>query len=296
MSFEEFTDYILRHVLIDWKEEASVSLQKVMKNNGTVYTGLHIREREGNMIPAIYLEPYYDKYKKGDSLYSIIRELRENYEWAMTRMGSYDFDLADYNSVKDKLIYRLVNYEKNKDMLNSCPHIRLEDLALTFRWLAHEDSIGISTALVTFQELELWDVTGEDILLDAQRNTRRLFPEKVMLFDELFCSYMDDDYEWDDYIPMYIVTNRQQINGACVILYDDFLKEFVQKNPGDYYVLPSSIHEMILVPADRVKNPESLKNIVHDANRTVVNEDEYLSDSVYYYDSEEDNISLASFV
>lgn len=296
MSFEEFTDYILRHVLIDWKEEASVSLHKVMKNNGTVYTGLYIREGEENMIPAIYLEPYFDKYNNGDSLYSIIRELRQSYEWSMARMSSCDFDLTNYNYVKDKLIYRLVNYEKNKEMLNSCPYIRLEDLALTFRWLAHEDSIGISTALVTFQELELWDVTGEDILLDAQRNTMRLFPGKIMQLDELLSSYMESDFKWYDYIPMYIVTNQQQINGACVILYDDFLKDFVRKNPGNYYILPSSIHEMILLPADSVKNPESLKDIVHDANRVVVYEDEFLSDSVYYYDSEEDNIRLASFI
>lgn len=248
------------------------------------------------MIPAIYLEPYYEKFTSGDSLYSIVRELRESYEWSMTRMGSYEFDLTNYNYVKDKLIYRLVNYEKNKDMLKGCPHIRLEDLALTFRWLAHEDSIGISTALVTYQELELWDVTSEEILLDAQRNTRRLFPGKIMIFDELFSSYMGGDYELDDYIPMYIVTNKQQINGACVILYDSFLKDFTSENPGNYYILPSSIHEMILVPADSVTNPENLQEIVQHANETVVNVDEYLSDSVYYYDREDDNIRLASFM
>ena len=66
------------------------------------------------MIPAIYLEPYYEKFTSGDSLYSIVRELRESYEWSMTRMGSYEFDLTNYNYVKDKLIYRLVNYEKKK--------------------------------------------------------------------------------------------------------------------------------------------------------------------------------------
>ena len=131
------------------------------------------------------------------------------------------------------------------------------DLALTFRWVAHSDDIGISTALVTNQEMEAWGIS-----MPMDRSA----------------------------IPMYIMTNRQEVNGASVLLYDDVLQTFALKKKTDFYILPSSIHEVILVPSDRIDNPSDLFTMVEDANRTVVALGDILSDSVYYYNREKNQI------
>lgn len=293
MTFEEFADYIQQNVLIGWKEDTSASIHKIKKNNGVIYTGVYIRESESMVTPAIYLETYYERYKSGESPDELILDIRREFEWAMSRMSSYEFDISSFACVRDKLIYRLVNYERNKEMLEACPHIRLDDLAMTFRWLAHGDSVGISTALVTNQELALWEVTVQEILLAARKNTERLFPGKIMLLDQFLSGCGENIPADNESVPMFIATNIQQINGAAVILYDHFLEKFSAEHPGDYYILPSSIHEVILIPANRIHDPEELGRIVRHANTTVVSAGEILSDSVYYYDAKKHSISVA---
>ena len=291
MNFDNFADYICDNILEGWMDEASAEIQKTEKNNGVMLTGIVIRDQNNRMTPAIYLEDYYDRYLKGDSMSDIMSEIRKQYDWCIQRIRSLNIDITDYSTVKDLLIYRLVNYERNEEMIKRCPHIRMDDLALTFRWLAHRDSVGISTALVTNQELELWDVKMQDILLDAKKNTERIFPGKVMMMGDLLKKVLIEVPDIDESMPMYIITNEQQINGATVLLYDHFLHDFAEDNPGNYYILPSSIHEVILVPADKIEYPEELKDIVRHANNTVVMDTEFLSDSVYYYDSSLDSIT-----
>ncbi|MBQ9157683.1 MAG: hypothetical protein IJ137_13035 [Eubacterium sp.] len=297
MTFEQFTEFVEKNVLEGWKEDLTAELRKIKKNNGMLYTGLCLKEEDVPVTPTIYLESYYERYTGGEGIDDLILDIRCEYDWAMSRVSSFQFDLSDYNMVRERLICRLVNYERNREMLASCPHVRCHDLALTFRWLAYEDSIGISTALVSNEELDLWGIEAGDIYETAYHNTMRLFPPKFMemneyLEDHNMVSFSDTLSEGDNRIPMYIATNRQQVNGATVMVYDGFMEDFSLDHPGDYYILPSSIHEVILIPADRVENPSNLKDIVRDVNRSVVSEGEILSDSVYYYDSANSRIVL----
>jgi len=292
MSFEEFTDYIFQNILTGWREEDTVTIQKTRKNNGVLYTGIYIRRHNQAVTPAIYLESYYERYCQNNDMEEIIHDIREEFNWAIRRISDCKFDISTFDKVKDRIIYRLINYDKNLDLLSSCPHIRLYDLAVTFRWLAHEDSAGISTALITHKEMKLWKVTLPDILLAAQSNTRRLFPGKIIHMDDLLTEILPGISCKDEQIPMYIITNEQQINGATSILYENLMKDFTREHPGNYFILPSSIHEMILIPEDRIRDSSVLKDIVPEVNKTVVSEGDVLSDSVYYYNMEQDTISV----
>lgn len=257
MTFDMFQEYIEEHILEGWKSDVELDVAMVTKNNGVQLRGLYIKSKEMNVSPAIYLDEYYSYYLKGESLEEIIRRIREEYEWKISRVADYHFKLEKFEYVKDRIIYRLVNYKKNEEILEDCPYLKLYDLALTFRWVAHSDDIGISTALVTNQEMEAWGIS-----MPMDRSA----------------------------IPMYIMTNRQEVNGASVLLYDDVLQTFALKKKTDFYILPSSIHEVILVPSDRIDNPSDLFTMVEDANRTVVALGDILSDSVYYYNREKNQI------
>ena len=157
----------------------------VTKNNGVQLRGLYIKSKEMNVSPAIYLDEYYSYYLKGESLEEIIRRIREEYEWKISRVADYHFKLEKFEYVKDRIIYRLVNYKKNEEILEDCPYLKLYDLALTFRWVAHSDDIGISTALVTNQEMEAWGISMNELLLAARENTPRLFPAQMVDMDEM---------------------------------------------------------------------------------------------------------------
>ena len=253
MTFDMFQEYIEEHILEGWKSDVELDVAMVTKNNGVQLRGLYIKSKEMTVSPAI-------------------------------------FKLEKFEYVKDRIIYRLVNYKKNEEILEDCPYLKLYDLALTFRWVAHSDDIGISTALVTNQEMEAWGISMNELLLAARENTPRLFPAQMVDMDEMIqragvCMPMDRSA-----IPMYIMTNRQEVNGASVLLYDDVLQTFALKKKTDFYILPSSIHEVILVPSDRIDNPSDLFTMVEDANRTVVALGDILSDSVYYYNREKNQI------
>ena len=131
MTFEAFQSYIKENVLKEWREDADIEMAVVRKNNGIELCGLYIRREEEQISPTIYLDEYYSYYLKGEALEEIITRIREEYEWKISRVADYHFNLEKFEYVRDRIVYRLVNYEKNKEILEDCPHLRLYDLALT---------------------------------------------------------------------------------------------------------------------------------------------------------------------
>ena len=294
MNFEEFLCYVEEHILKGWKENAEVRIQETKKNNGITYQGLSIREMEEMVAPCIYLEEFHDLYQRSGDLEEVMEKIRQEYQWAMERSALYEMNVLQYDRIRKKIIFRLVNYEKNREILEDCPCIQMHDLALTFRWVAHTDSIGISTALITNRELALWGISLHELLLVARENTRRLFPPRIMDMDSFL---VESGRGKPPLMPgkiMYIMTNEQQINGATVLVYDGVLRQFADKIKEDFYVLPSSIHELILVPASQFADAGRLFEMVREANDTIVLPVDYLSDSVYYYNRRKDQLTLAA--
>lgn len=144
--------------------------------------------------------------------------------------------------------------------------------------------------MITNRQVKEWGITVNDLVLAAQQNTPRLFPAKIIDMEEMLAG-MRSFISCPSAIPMYILTNEQEVNGASALLYGDVLKDFANKKGTDMYILPSSIHEVILLPSDRINDPTKLLSMVHDANTTVVSIGDVLSDSVYYYDRKTDYIT-----
>lgn len=290
MNFEEFKAWVKENITSkDWKETSQIEISVVKKNNGVSATGLFIRERGQDVSPILYLDDYYIHYQNGELLENVIRNIRADYDKKVQMAAVKIPNLQEFENICGRVIYRLVNYEKNKEILEDCPHIRLYDLAVTFRWVARIDDVGVSTSLITNKQVKEWGVSVNDLVLAARQNTPRLFPAQIIDMEEMLAG-MVSFILYPSTIPMYILTNKQELNGASALLYGDILKDFANKKGADMYILPSSIHEVIMVPADRINDPTKLLSIVHDANTTVVSIGDVLSDSVYYYDRKKDQI------
>ena len=291
MNFEEFKAWVKENITSkDWKETSQVEISVVKKNNGVSKAGLFIRESGQDVSPILYLDDYYIHYQNGELLENIIRNIRADYDKKVQMAAVKIPNLQEFENIRGRVIYRLVNYEKNKEILEDCPHIRLYDLAVTFRWVARIDDVGVSTSLITNKQVKEWGVSVNDLVLAARQNTPRLFPAQIIDMEEMLAG-MVSFILYPSTIPMYILTNKQELNGASALLYGDILKDFANKKGADMYILPSSIHEVIMVPADRINDPTKLLSIVHDANTTVVSIGDVLSDSVYYYDRKKDQIT-----
>ena len=291
MNFEEFKAWVKENITSkDWKETSQVEISVVKKNNGVSKAGLFIRESGQDVSPILYLDDNYIHYQNGELLENVIKKIRDDYNEKVQMAAVKIPNLQEFENVRGKIIYRLVNYEKNKELLEDCPHRRLYDLAVTFRWVAHIDNDGVSTSLITNRQVKEWGVSVNDLVLAAQQNTPRLFPAKIVDIEEMLAGKMSFIL-YPSTIPMYILTNEQEVNGASALLYGDVLKDFANKKGTDMYILPSSIHEVILLPSDRINDPTKLLSMVHDANTTVVSIGDVLSDSVYYYDRKTDHIT-----
>lgn len=290
MNFEEFKAWVKENITSkDWKETSQVEISVVKKNNGVSKAGLSIREDEHDVSPLLYLDDYYIHYQNGELLENIIRNIRADYDKKVQMAAVKIPNLQEFENIRGRIIYRLVNYEKNKEILEDCPHIRLYDLAVTFRWVARIDDVGVSTSLITNKQVKEWGVSVNDLVLAARQNTPRLFPAQIIDMEEMLAG-MVSFILYPSAIPMYILTNKQELNGASALLYGDILKDFANKKGADMYILPSSIHEVIMIPADRIDDPKKLSSMVHEANTTVVSTGDVLSDSVYYYDRKKDQI------
>ncbi len=294
MEFNEFTERIadsiaeyLLHIDI-----AQIRIEKVIKNNGIVCTGLVICENGESVSPNIYLDYYYVMYKQNNDFEDVCMKISQEYIEAKKKIiNNIDVNL-EFDKLKDKIFIKLVNYERNKNILKDCPHIKYLDLAVTFRYLVRKDENGIASAMVGNKEMLMWNIDTDTIYDMAKNNTKKLFPCVVMRLNEMLDeSELCGSCNTED-INVFVVTNSQGVNGATYMIYEDIISSFADKIQDDLYILPSSIHEVLLVPAGDYDDRESLAEMVSEINKFVVSEFDYLSDNVYFYDRNSGRICI----
>ena len=290
--------------------ECSVVVHKVTKNNNLVLTGISIRSREVNLAPTIYMDGYYNDYKNGRPMVEILAEVERAYN---TYKAEQDFDVSsitDFNLVQDKICYKLVNRDKNKELLADTPYLPFQDLAVIFYVVVSEDRVGTGTVTVHDNLMEMWGNPDiKELYRIAKNNTQRRYKGRVSNMMEIMGEIishsadnvdsdvvdaffeMDSVYE-DNMMSMFVATNNKKVNGAGVILYDGLLRTFAEKIGGDFYILPSSVHEVLFVPANGDIDARYLIQMVKEVNATEVSPDEVLSDNVYMYHADEDRLEM----
>lgn len=287
-----------------------VQIYKVMKNNSLELHSLVVRRDEESIAPNIYLKPYYEAYLQGVTLDEIIDRLCMIYDSCSSpeQNQSISYTLQE---MKSYICYRLVSYEKNRKLLKTVPYFRYLDLAVTFHCLVRDDEEGIGTIRITNEHVKLWGITTEELKELANSNTKRLFPATIRSMEEVLLGMLKGrvDSEAEDRKDsaldggpggresrpkpmMYVLSNQKGINGATCLLYPEVIRSFAEELKADLYILPSSIHEIILIPADQRMKVEALNRMVEEVNRTQVAEEEVLSDHVYYYSREKDMIFI----
>jgi hypothetical protein len=285
--------------------EYSVTLQEVVKNNGRTLKGLCIGKDDENMAPTIYLDGFFEEYKKGTSMEKIYKEVERIYEDNKTKK---DFDVSgimNYEQMKDRICYKLVNAKRNQKLLADAPHIMFHDLAIIYYILISKDTTGTGTITVKNNFMNMWGVDADDLYSVAKKNMQRLFRGKVLSMTSVITEILSDNMDnifseeffdmaanRDDMMPMYVATNYEKINGAAVVLYDNLLKEFAERIGSDFFILPSSIHEVLFVPAIGGVNARDLVRMVREVNATEVAADEILSDNVYVYNRAADRVEM----
>lgn len=290
LNEKEFYNYVGKNILdyMEGDEDREVRVQRVKKNNQVSMMGLSVGKPGEHLLPILYLEPFYRNYLSGWELSEILLEIGRIYEKQRIGFTLEEERIRDYQFIKGNIFFRLINYEKNQEQLKECPYERFHDLAITYRWAAYRSRDGMASAIIRNKDLAMWGISREQMMEDARENTRRIFPPVIRKIESVIPVKVE---ECD--IPIFVLSNGDYMNGASAILYQEVLREFAQRMESNLYILPSSIHEVILLRENDAKDTEELAYMVRETNRTVVDREEILSDHVYYYDLMKDEIRIA---
>lgn len=298
MNYQTFKQQIVSGLKKQLGSDVTITVQDIIKNNDTHLDGLTILSPKYNLSPTIYLDYYYRQYELGrpfDALLSdILATYRENCPGGRIDISFF----TDYDKVKSRIILKLVNYERNRTLLSSVPHYRFLDLAVVFHCLLNSGSYGNATILIHNHHLPYWNITRDDLYALAMQNTPRLMRYDLRDMTEVLHGLFPEEEAFslhkgtDALCPMYVLSNEQKLYGSSCILYDNLLQSFASRLGCDFYILPSSVHEVLLIPADDRTSCLELSAMVKDVNSSQLSREEILSDHVYYFSRESGQITM----
>lgn len=285
LEYQKFIGVILQEVQKAAGEEAKVSVNHILKNNIPCVDGLTILRKGENVAPAIWLRPFFSQYQCGTSIDRIAEEILE-YHAGMEKPARYDMSFyTDYEKVKGHIACKLVHAGMNKALLTEVPHRYFLDLAVVYYYKLECETFGNASILVKNEHLKFWKITEKELDQAALANMPELLPAELLSLAALVDEMTDRSagYLLSQAVPMYVLTNREKYFGAAEILLPSVCRRIGEKLESDYYILPSSIHECMIVPVLDGLTPEGLHEMVKEINEEHVAQEEILGDSVYLY-------------
>lgn len=284
MQKNEFYEFVRDQIRNHVDGSYNFELIDVQSSKGK-YKGLVARvPGENTQINAIAnLDKYYEDHVNGVedeiTLKAIAEDITSAPYDAVTDVTTY---IMEWDKVKDRLFVSPVNIMKVNTTIYETV---AADIVLTPRILVNNDCCSLSSAVVTAQLLAKWGVNADTVINYAKNNTKNLLGCKIIELDEFMKQLTGSENESD--MPnsnAFIVTNNNNSYGAAALFLPGVIQEVSQKIGGDFYVLPSSVNELLCIPviSDDV---EYLKRMVKDINNNVLQKPDILSYKVCMYDS-----------
>lgn len=285
-------------------QDIECTVTEQQKNNGTWLTGICFHIPGENISPLVYMEPFYDEIRQGKPINEVMEKIAEqavNSRGIQNEMAEIRMD--DYASVKDHLNMILVNTKANRRVLSRMPHREMEDLSAILRVeIPMPEGKGTGSVKVTNDLMEYWGVDEEQLFNTALKNMEKNASPMLMdienVMEEILSGTSENhnllaspgEINRSPFETMYVLSNASRINGAAMLLSPDVMKRIGEIFPEGVYILPSSIHEVLIVPKNGKAEPAELGKMVREVNRAEVAKEEVLSDRIYEYDKERGKI------
>ncbi|SFB83690.1 DUF5688 family protein [Butyrivibrio sp. YAB3001] len=296
MNIIEFGNIIKEEVKNRLGEGYTVDYTQVTKNNGVMYHALLIRKTDSNIAPTIYIDGFYNEYSNGSAICTVVDEVMEVYRNCLPP-DDMDVDFFfDFSTVSKRLTFKVVNKKRNENLLMDIPYREFEDLAFVPLCLVSCERIGDGCITIKKEHLNKWEISEEELWENVYENAAKLTPiDCQSILETLSKGFMkgDDPGLYGELSSIFVVSNKQNSLGASAVFYPGVLDELSAKLGGDLVILPSSVHETIVMAAPSDKNALArLTWMVKEVNRSVVSNTEILSDNAYFYEAETKKISV----
>jgi hypothetical protein len=311
MKYQDFCEIMKATVQSLLGDDYNVRLVQTDRLNGLTLMSLVILKKEENIAPNIYLEPFYSEFQVNSQIDIIANKIITKYLLTGQETGLAGLPFTDYNAINNRLFCKLINYDRNHSILNNAPHIKFMDLAVVFCILVKNDSSGYASVTVKNELMDLWAVTVEELYEKALENTPVLFESTVQPMEDVIRGILgaedqliEEDNSMDEFISdvlsdqyascsnssMFVAGNKNGLGGASWLLQRNELQALSHKLGSSLYILPSSVHELIVVPCSDRISKNALLSMVQEVNSTQVAPEEFLSNNVYLYTMEDDTL------
>ena len=284
-GYEAFQDELLKLAKCTLEGTADVILHNVRKNNSTMLQGLVITPFGASISPTIYLNSYYEEYLDGRTIDSIFSEIINIYENSRISENVDFSHFNEFESCKDNICFKLISRDHNEELLKTVPWMPFLDLAVIFYFYIPSFHGERGSIVVDSSIAQMWGVNTETLYKTACTNTSLLFSPDFFSMGEFLQnagielpSDSKDDVFCSGTPLLYVLTTNEKMYGASVILYPGVLKRIADELGNDLYILPSSIHELIVASATLTDDPSQLNLLIREVNEKEVPADEYLSD------------------
>ena len=191
----------------------------------------------------------------------------------------------NFETVKPYICFVLVNRERKCGLLKKVPHRSFLDMEVVYQVIFSWNSEQLTSCIVTNTIMNAWKVDEQTLFEHAFVNTKTIFQPCISSLDRMLEELAGEPVtvQCASEEHLYIATNSIELNGAAVILYNQVLQFFAQKIRDDFYILPSSTHEVLFLPAGTGIEEKDILRMVREINRVEIEEEEVLSDNIYYY-------------
>lgn len=285
-SFNSYKDMVVED-LQDRLGEENVAVITVPKNNGVKLQGVQLNMGLGMACPVMYFNEKKDVYDEADVMDFVDKATRIFHE-AESFSSEVLMAIHDWELVKQIVLPKVINGTTNEETLDNKPHVRFLDLAVIFMIPTEGISADIAAGVITVNNsmMKQWGIANEELYMVAKENLQKS-KYKVHGMTNVLSAVDEGEWETEEVDDiLYMATTYDGNNGAAVILSTDFMKEAGRKMQCNrFYILPSSIHEILLVDCDKAEL-SALQNMVRDVNRTVLDAQDVLSDTVYIFEND----------
>ena len=295
MEIDRFAERLCDALERDLGDGYHVERRQVRKNNGVVLEGLLVFSPDQNLAPTIYLDSFLEAYRSGMTFQEVVRKMLAAIGESAAR-GNVDTDFFRcFDKVRDRICYRLIGRKGNEGMLEDVPHIEFLDLALCFFYAYHDEVLGEGAVLVHESHRQMWGTATAELLKLAERNTPKLFPWSKRSIDSMVTeAACKDGGQGEDSLnmPISVLSNGKGLYGAACMVYPGVLEALGAEEGRGFYIIPSSVHEVLLLGDTGGEEPRMLRQIIEEINHTHLAPEEVLSDNLYYYNFAEKRIKI----
>ena len=298
ITIEEFGNKICKALKESMGAGYDAAYKEVIKNNGVCLHAIMINKKGSNVSPAIYIDELFGDYEEGRSFGDIVYDILCVYQKNAREIRMDMEFFTHFERVKDRVLYKLIHKESNINLLADIPYIEWNDLALVFYYSFEDERFGKATILIRNSHLDMWKISQSELYENARKNMLKLRPEEMLPIKQIISEILSENSvaytvsEHEPEIAMYVLSNRERLYGAAALLYAASLKELAKKLNKNLIILPSSVHEVLLVPDDGMTEKDFFRQMVKEVNDSQVEPEERLSYNVYHYDRVLEKITI----